>query len=280
MRAAIAFLTTLPFAVAPRVASADATPPPSDAECRPLPPIRMPLSFVTGETLEYELDAMGIAQAGRLTTRVLPLREGKLPVEVKAQTNTLFSKVRRVNGVATTFLDSQTLHPVRYVEDATENEVRKYAAVSFSPKDRRVSVEYKLGNRGGQNQFHSAADALDVTATVYLMRQLPLKQGVILCFDVYGVRRLWRLSAKVEAREHISLAIGEFEAWHVSGTAVRLDDYRQRREAHPWISDDQRRLPLALLGAIDLGAVRARLIAFSRPGEKKVRAQGKESLKW
>ncbi len=280
MRPAIALLTTLSFAAAPRVASADAAPPPSDAECRPLPPIRMPLSFVTGETLEYELDAMGIAQAGRLTTRILPIREGKLPVEVRAQTNTLFSKVRRVKGLATTYLDSQTLHPVRYVEDAMENEVRKYAAVSFNPKERRVHVEYKIGNRGGQNQFRSATDALDATATVYLMRQLPLKQGIILCFDVYGLRRLWRLSAKVEAREHISLAIGEFEAWHISGTAVRLDDYRQRREIHLWISDDQRRLPLAMLGAIDLGAVRARLTAFSRPGDKKVRAQGKESLKW
>jgi hypothetical protein len=240
----------------------------------------MPLAFTIGETLEYELDAMGIAQAGRLTMQVLPIREGKLPVEVRAQTNTLFSKVRRMKGLATTYLDTQTLHPVRYVEDGTENDVRKYAAVSFSSKDHRVDVEYKIGNRGGQNQFRYAHDALDVAASVYLMRQLPLKQGSVLCFDVYGLRRLWRLSGKVEAREHVSLAIGEFEAWHLSGTAVRLDDYRHRREIHLWISDDQRRLPLAVVGAIDLGAVRARLTAFSRPGDKKVRAQGKESLKW
>ncbi len=279
MHAAIALLTMAQLTVASGFAMAEGAPPPTDVECRPLPPVRTPFSFVAGELLEYELDALGIAQAGRLTMKVLPMREGKWPIEVKAKTNTLFSKVRRVNGLATTYLDSQTLHPVRYVEDATENDVRKYAAVSFSPKDHKVQVEYKIGNRSGQNQFRSA-NALDPAAIVYVMRQLPLKQGSTFCADVYGIRRLWRLSGKVEAREHVSLAIGEFEAWHLSGTAVRLDDHRQRRDVHLWISDDQRHLPLAIVGAIDLGAVRARLTAFSRPGDKRVRAQGKETLKW
>jgi hypothetical protein len=281
-RLAIAFLTTALSAIAQPEAGAESAPapPPSDAECKALPPISTPLSFATGELLEYELDAMGIAQAGRLTMHVLPVRDGKLPVEVKAQTNTLFSKVRRVKGLATSYMDPQTLHPVRYIEDGTENEVRKHATVSFSSKDHAVQLEYKMGNQAGQNQFRYANDGLDAVATVYLLRQLPLKQGTALCLDVYGLRRLWRLSGKVEGREHVSLPIGEFEAWHLSGTAVRLDDPRHRREVHLWISDDQRRLPLAVVGAIDLGAVRARLTAFSRPGEKTVRAQGKESLKW
>jgi hypothetical protein len=242
--------------------------------------VRAPFSFVGGELLEYELDAYGIAQAGKLTMKVLPMRDGKWPIEVKAQTNTLFSKVRRVNGLATSYLDSQTLHSVRYVEDATENDLRKHTAVSFSPKDHKVLVDYKIGNHSGQNQFRSASIAFDPAAIVYVMRQLPLKQGSTFCADIYGIRRLWRLSVKVEAREHVSLAIGEFEAWHLSGTVVRLDDHRLRRDVHLWISDDSRHLPLAMLGAIDLGAVRARLTAFSRPGDKDVRAQGKETLKW
>jgi hypothetical protein len=37
---------------------------------------------------------------------------------------------------------------------------------------------------------------------------------------------------------------------------------------------------LAALGTIDLGAVRATLKAFNRPGDKKLKAQGKETLKW
>jgi hypothetical protein len=49
---------------------------------------------------------------------------------------------------------------------------------------------------------------------------------------------------------------------------------------HVWISDDERRLPLAALGMIDLGAVRATLKGVSRPGEKNTRAENKGNLKW
>ena len=62
--------------------------------------------------------------------------------------------------------------------------------------------------------------------------------------------------------------------------AVRLDKPTQKREMHVWISDDARRLPLVAVGTIDLGAVRATLTAYSRPGEKQKRAEGKEELKW
>jgi len=278
MRWAYPLVATCSLAMAAR--AGEPAPPPSDSECRPLPPARMPLSFAAGEVLEFQLDALGIARAGNLTMQVLPPRDGKLPIQVKAHTNTFFSKVRRMRGLATSYLDAVTLHPMRYVEDATENEVRKTTSVSFRAKQRRVEVDYKIGDSAGQTEFQSAHDALDAAATVYLMRQLPLEKGRELCFDIYGIRRLWRLSGKVEGREHVSLAIGDFEAWHLAGTAVRLDNFRHRREVHLWISDDRRRLPLAMVGAIEVGAVRAQLTGVSRPGEKALRAEGRENLKW
>lgn len=254
-------------------------PVPTDAECRPLPSLRTSSSFAPGEVLEYDLDALG-ALAGKLTMKVLPPKAGSLPIEVQAQTNTFFSKVRRVNGTGTSYLNPRSLRPTRYLEDSVENEVRRTAEVTFRPKDRAVKVLYTIGGRAGQAEYRYAHDGLDVAGTIYLMRQLPLKEEAALCFDAYGIRRLWRVFGKVVGREHLSLPLGEFEAWHLSGQAVRLDDHRLRREIHVWISDDGRRLPLVAVGAIDLGAVRATLKAFERPGDKALRAEGKESLKW
>lgn len=254
--------------------------PASSTECQGLPGITTPLAFSSGEMLEFELDALGIAQAGKMTMKVLPSKDGKIPIEVTTHTNTLFSKIRRVKALATSYLDPKSLRPARYVEDALENEVRKYAAVSFDPRDHQVRGDFKIGDRSFQNRFFYAHDALDVAGAVYLIRQMPLKPGAQLCFDLYGIRRLWRVTGRVEGREHVSLRVGEFDAWHLSGSAVRLDDHQQRREVHLWITDDRRRLPLVAVGSIDLGAVRATLIAYSRPGEKKARAEGKQNLKW
>jgi hypothetical protein len=254
-------------------------PPPTDAECHALPALRAPLSFATGESLDFDLDALG-AQAGKLTLRVLPEKDGLLPIEARAQTNTFFSKVRRVNGVGTSYLNPRTLRPTRYVEDATENEVRKLAEVTFS-RDHRVKLDFRIGDAvPGQGLFRYANDGLDVAGAIYAMRQLPLRQGLNLCFDVYGIRSLWRLYGNVEGREHVSLPVGEFEAWHLSGMAVKLDDIRQQRGIHIWLSDDDRRLPLAALGVIDLGAIRATLTAFNRPGDRRARAENKGNIKW
>ncbi|MBL8952219.1 MAG: DUF3108 domain-containing protein [Myxococcaceae bacterium] len=250
---------------------------PGDAECRPLPAWRGPIAFGPGEVLEYDLDALG-AKAGRMTMSVKPPREQRLAVEVAIETNTFFSKVRRVKGSGTSYLNSKTLKPVRYWEDAMENEVHRTAEVTFEPH--LAHLVATMGDRRGEADLPFGADGLDVAGAIYLMRQLPLKQGTALCFDIYGIRRIWRVWGTVQPREHVSLPVGEFEAWHLAGQAARLDMPNARREVHVWISDDPRRLPLAALGSIDVGTIRATLTGFNRPGDRTKEAENKANIKW
>ena len=152
--------------------------------------------------------------------------------------------------------------------------------VAFNTKERSVRVDYVVKGKPGRSNIAYDHEGMDVAGAIYMLRQLPLKEGMPVCFDVYGVRRMWRMTGTVVKREHVSLPLGEFDAWHLSGTAVRLDNPKTSREVHVWITDDERRLPLAAVGTIDLGAVRATLTSYSRPGEKAQQAQGKEQLKW
>ncbi|RKG53745.1 DUF3108 domain-containing protein [Corallococcus sp. AB011P] len=275
-----------PAATAENTGDASATPAPNEpvVSVKPceqgLPVLRSPLAFKPGELLEFDMDAMG-AKAGKLTMRVQRPANGSLPVLVEAQTNTLFSKVRRVRGSATSYLHPKTLRPSRYTEEAVENEQRRKVNVDFGAQDKSVKVDYQIGDRPkGHYDYAFDKDGLDVAGAIYLIRQLPLKKDLPVCFDVYGIRRMWRMTATVVEREHVSLPLGEFDAWHLAGTAVRLDRPSQTRDVHVWITDDDRRLPLAAVGAIDLGAVRLTLSGVKRPGEKPMEAQGKEDLKW
>lgn len=247
--------------------------------CLPLPTLRSDRAFRPGEELDFSLDAMG-AQAGTLSLRVLPLRDGQLPIRAEANSNTFFSKIRRVHGVGTSYLDPQSLRPVRYVEDSLENDVHRTADVHFGGNPRQVGVAFSVNGALGHRTFHAVHDALDAAGAIFLMRQLPLHVGAPLCFEAYGIRRLWRVTGRVEAREHLSLPLGEFDAWHIAGEAVRVDDPRQHREVHVWISDDARRLPLVAVGSIDLGAVRATLTRYARPGERVHVAQPARDLSW
>ncbi|MFZ5441934.1 MAG: DUF3108 domain-containing protein [Myxococcota bacterium] len=251
---------------------------PTDAECMALGAVMNPIPFGPGETLEFDIDALG-ARAGTMTMQTLPLRDGVLPLEVTVETNTFFSKVRRVKGVAKSELSPKTLRPSRYFEDAHENETHRVADVTFR-KNKTAHLVSTIDGRTWQEDLRWGNDVSDVAGAVHLLRAIPVKEGQRLCFDVYGIRRIWRVWGKVQPREHVSLPVGEFEAWHLAGEAARLDLPDARREVHVWVSDDERRLPLAALGMIDLGAVRATMKAWSRPGEKTTRAENKANIKW
>ena len=119
-----------------------------------------------------------------------------------------------------------------------------------------------------------------MAGAVYLARQLPMKEGQQLCVDIYGIRKIWRLYGTFVKKERVNVPLGEFDAWHFAGAAVRLDNASQRRDVHVWISADERRLPLAALGTIDIGAVRATLVGYERAGEKVQRIDDAKSMKW
>ena len=260
-------------------APAPLPPIPTDAECTALGQPRLPLNFRAGERLEYDVDAVGM-KAASLSLRVLPSKDGAIPVEAKVETNTFFAKIRRVTGTGTSYLDPKTLRPLRYTEESVENGIPKSADISFSRKDKSAALRWGVGDSSGLSNFRFANDALDPVGTAFLFRQMPLKQGQKACFDAYGIRRMWRVWGTITGKEHVSLPVGEFEAWHLEGTAVRMDNQTVRREIHYWISDDPRHLPLAALGSIDLGAVRATLTAYDRPNESSGKAESKANLKW
>ncbi len=255
---------------------------PETTKCMALGSPTSPLPFASGETLEFDVDALG-AKAGSMVMRVLPAKraatEVRLPIEVEVATNTFFSKIRRVRGTATSTIDARTVRPLRYLEDATEDDQHRIADVSFAHQTHVARLVSTINGRTGSADLPWGNDISDVSSAVFLLRSLPLKAGQQLCFDVYGIRRIWRVWGTV-SREHVSMPLGEFEAWHLAGQAARHDLPDQRREMHVWISDDARRLPLAALGTIDLGAVRATLTKVSRPGEKTARAENKANLTW
>lgn len=251
---------------------------PTDAQCGQLLPIKGPLSFGPGEVLEYDLDALG-AKAGRMTMRPLNVRDNQLPIEVSVETNTFFSKVRKVKGTGTSTVNARTLEPLRYYEDATENDSHRVADVTFRQRERNAHLTSTIDGQRGDWDFSLANHTLDVAGAIFYVRQMPLKDGQSVCFDAYGIRRIWRVWGTVK-KEHVSLPVGEFESFHLEGQAAPLNQIDARREIHVWISDDARRLPLAALGAIDLGAVRATLTAFTRPGDKGAKAETKANIKW
>jgi len=239
--------------------------PAAPGECKALPSPRAgPVPFPTGESLSYDVDVMGV-NAGKMSFEVLPRvgrgAKAQIPVQVRAKSNTFFNKVRRIKADLKSNLAVRTLRPVTFREDLHEGNFSRLGQVSFPTNEEKwISLEWRSNRGGGKSRHGFANDALDYVGAIFLFRALPLAVGQEFCFDVYAMRRIWRVVGKVEAREHVSIPAGEFEAYHLSAMATRVGPGKKlEREVHVWISDDEYRLPLAAIGVIDLGPVRATL---------------------
>lgn len=249
--------------------------------CPALPKVRAgPLPFPSGESLSYEVDVMG-ARAGKMTFDVLPRTgrgaDAEIPVRVRAESNSFFTKVRKISSEVTSFLRPRDLRPARFHEDLAEGALTRVADVLFRP-DKTVEVTWQSNRDGrGGGRYGYANDALDYVGGIFLFRGIPLRVGEPFCFDAYAIKRMWRVEGKVEAKEHVSVPAGEFEAFHLAGVATSANG-KLRREVHVWISDDARRLPLAAVGVIDLGPVRATLTEVQRPDLKT--SAPRKSMEW
>lgn len=246
---------------------------PGRAECAALPAAGQTIPWKPGERLTYDIDVMG-AQAGKLALVALPPvgkgASAEYPLRALAASNSFFSKIRRVRGRSTSYVRARDMHPRRYEEASQEGKLTKSANVVFkrATEGRQVQIEYKRNNAKGKRNVRYLNDAFDPVSTIYYLRTLDFRDGMPVCFDSYGIRRLWRVTGSVKGVETVKVPAGVFQAWHIEGVAVRTDDPYKRREVHVWITNDERRLPVASLGVLDLGAVRAQLTHVGEGGEK------------
>ncbi|MDR0966407.1 MAG: DUF3108 domain-containing protein [Myxococcales bacterium] len=246
---------------------------PALAVCPPLPALSPgPFPFPASEKLTFDLDVTG-ASAATMTMELLP-RKGQgaaaiQPVALQAQTNTFFDKVRKVQARLVSDLDARTLFPKRLHEDIAVDDRAYRHAATFDAAQKRITVTWTSAQgSGGERVWPTDATdgrALDYLGAFYFFRALPLKVGERFCVDILGLRRLWRVEGSVVGREHASTPAGEFPVLRLSGKATRHDKPTDVRELHLWLSDDARRLPVAVMGVIDLGTLRAVLSSVRRP---------------
>ncbi len=236
---------------------------PGKDQCAALPEAG-PVPWKPGERLHYDIDVLG-ANAGKLVLVALPPvgkgRSAEYPLRALAASNSFFSKIRRVRGRATSYVRAKDLHPRRYREDTNEGGVVKWAEAVFKKPSEGgiVGVQWQRNKVKGKRNLRYLNEIFDPVSANYYLRTLDLKEGQKVCFDAYAIRHVWRTFGSVKGLETVTVPAGTYQAWHIVGTAVRIDNARQHREMHFWISADEKRLPLASLGIIDLGPVRAQL---------------------
>jgi hypothetical protein len=220
----------------------------------------------TGESLTYELEVLGMVQAGMMQLSVeRPLSAGKvIPLRVRVKTSKTVASLSPFAAVGISWVDAGSLRPERYREEVGDASARQSADARLLPAGPEIVVETKSGQTTGRHAARREREVLDPLSILYQLRSVPLAPGERFCFDLVGTARAWRVLASVApGTERVETPAGKFETLRVDFEVRRADKPDSKpRAVHAWIGTDARRLPVAMVGDADFGPVSAKLIAL------------------
>jgi hypothetical protein len=231
-----------------------------------VPPLLPQRPWAPGETSTFDVDVMGIVKAGTLQLAVEPpiLSGSQIPLRARVRNTSVFAKIRRVKGVALSWVDAGTLRPQRFRDDVDQDGVRRTTDTRLDRPGPVVKMAWTSGQEKGTTEFERRQEVLDALSVVYLLRAADLRPGTAICFDLVANRRYWRLSGTVADKvERVRSGAGEHQTVRLDARLVRADDPTQARPLHLWFSTDSRRLLVAVVSEVDLGPVRAMLARVS-----------------
>lgn len=245
----------------PAVRGPEASAPAPACGLPPLAPGDRP--WRTGETLTFDLDVLGMVEAGTLQITVeRPMSGGRIiPLRARARTDAAVANVKKFTGVALSWIDARTLLPERYRDETEEDGVHKVSDARILPAQPELTIEYRYGDRAGKDVYPRERPVLDALSTLAYLRAAKLAPGDRFCFDLVANRRFWRLEGQVARKtEKVDTPAGRFDTFRIDATTLRADRPADRpRSIHLWFTRDARRLLVAVVSEVDLGPVRAML---------------------
>jgi hypothetical protein len=219
-----------------------------------------------GESLTYDLDLLGMVQAGTMQLAVeRPLSAGNvLPLRARAKSTKSVASLQPFAGVALSWVDAAALRPERYREDVEEGGAHKSSNFPILPAGPQIVVEHTDGKETKRTTYVRERDVLDPISVLYQLRAARLTPGDRFCMDLVGLGRAWRVEGTVAARtERVETPAGRFETVRIDFEARRADRPDSKpRAVHVWIGTDARRLPVALVGEAEVGPVSATLVSL------------------
>jgi hypothetical protein len=150
---------------------------------------------------------------------------------------------------------------------ADENHHRHRQRIRIDAQDKTATVtRQKEGEAESITHLDVPPDALDIAATLYAVRDLPLAVDQQIDYPVFTGYRTFTLRAKVEARGSITLASGETrEAFRIRVHTAFAGSWASNGDLVAYVSADPTHVPLRVEADFVIGTLAAELTDY-KPG--------------
>lgn len=221
-------------------------------------------AFKEGERVSfavyYSVGGLVNAPAGTGTfSTSLERLNGKSVYHVVGEGKTLSSYewAYKARDVYETYMDTETLQPLKFVRNVNEGGYKKYQTVSFNK-----SANTAVTNEG---VFKTPACVQDVVSSVFYARNVDfnrLKTNDRIAFSMFLDNEIYQMSIRYLGKETISTKYGKFKAIKIRPATIKGNIFTGEEKMTVWVTDDANRVPIRIESPIVVGKVRVDMTSF------------------
>ncbi len=153
------------------------------------------------------------------------------------------------------FIDAETLLPLRFTRDVSEGNIKFKNLVDFN---------HRAGQATSTNGvFAIPKCAQDVLSIIFYARNIDYskyKPGALIPFKMFLDDKVYDLSIKYIGREVVETRWGTFNAFKISPALIAGTIFKGGDQMIVWMGDDQNRLPVRIESPIIVGSVKVDLV--------------------
>ena len=185
-------------------------------------------------------------------------------IEVQGHSNDVLSAFYPIHDVIHSYLDVDTLRPLRFEKHQREGRYRADEVVTFD-YTRRIAVYHSLLNQSTK-EIQIPEDTQDLISALYWFRAQPLRPNTTLQLNLYTDEKIYQTAIQIEEPRRIELLKrGTFLCVAVEPKAAFKGLFINRGRLLAYLTVDQYRLPLLVSVTTPWGPMSAVIDEASMP---------------
>ena len=162
-----------------------------------------------------------------------------------------FDPFFKVRDEITTYLDTNTLQPIKVRKKLREGSYSYDYSIDFNPDSMSAVSQSPNGTR----LVKIPEFTLDVLSAMYYMRTLDLKIGRTVTVTVLDNDKLYPLDIKTVRRERISTSAGTFDCLVIIPELKSGGLFKNEGRITAWVTDDHRKIPVLMKSKALIGDI-------------------------
>ena len=183
-------------------------------------------------------------------------------IEIQGHTNDVLSKFYPIHDVVHSYLDAETLQPLRFQKDQREGHYRAHEAVTFDPSTKTAHYVSYLNDSEKTIPLPDAFQ--DLVSAIFWFRAQPLTAGGSLDVQIYTDEKFYDTRLLIRGFTMLELLKrGTFRCVEVEPQAHFKGLLVKRGRIWMYVTADARRLPLLIKATTPWGPMSAVIDASS-----------------